>query len=50
MVKQGFAFVYSFWNAWFYNLVQGIIVIFIGIDFVWQDRRLETMPCSLPVR
>ena len=31
-----------FWNAWFYNLVQGIIVIFIGIDFVWRDRRLET--------
>ncbi len=31
-----------FWNAWFYNLLQGIIVIFIGIDFVWRDRRLET--------
>ena len=31
-----------FLNAWVYNLVQGIVVIFIGIDFVWRDRRLET--------
>jgi len=33
---------FPFLNAWVYNLVQGVFVIFIGIDFVWRDRRLET--------
>lgn len=33
---------FPYLNAWMYNLVQGIIVIFIGIDFVWRDRCLET--------
>ena len=29
-------------NAWLYNIAQGILVIFIGIDFIWRDRQLET--------
>ena len=29
-------------NAWLYSLVQGIMVIFVGVDFVRRDRRLET--------
>lgn len=33
---------FPYLNAWLYSLVQGIMVIFIGIDFIRRDRRLET--------
>ena len=29
-------------NAWFFNLLQSLLVIFVGVEFVWRDRRLGT--------
>lgn len=29
-------------NAWFFNLLQSLLVIFVGVEFVWRDRRLST--------
>ncbi|MDY5490355.1 MAG: hypothetical protein SPG27_15810 [Butyricimonas virosa] len=29
-------------NAWFFNLLQSLLVIFVGVEFVWRYRRLGT--------
>ena len=29
-------------NAWFFNLLQSLLVIFVGVEFDWRDRRLGT--------
>ncbi len=29
-------------NAWLYSLVQGVMIVFVGVDFIRRDRRLET--------
>lgn len=29
-------------NAWLFNLLQSLLVIFMGVDFIWRDKRLNT--------
>ena len=29
-------------NAWLFNLLQSLLVIFVGVEFVWRDRQLGT--------
>ncbi len=33
---------FPYLNAWLYSLVQGVIIVFVGVDFIRRDRGLET--------
>ena len=41
-VESALSATVPYMNAWFFNLLQSLLVIFVGVEFVWRDRRLGT--------
>ena len=41
-VESALSATVPYMNAWLFNLLQSLLVIFVGVEFVWRDRQLGT--------
>lgn len=41
-VESALSATVPYMNAWLFNLLQSLLVIFVGVEFIWRDRQLGT--------